>query len=108
MNQVFDVDGQVIIPNMIESNDYINQCMDDLRFYKKCIKDMQMKVEILEDAVKHFIDENEFLMNARGEKIASYGKYTRETFDKKAFESDHPGIYTNYVKQTDYRMFKIY
>lgn len=105
---LFDVDGELIIPNSIKTTDMIDQCLSELHFYKSSIRQIESKMALLEDTLKHYIDENEFLLNAKGEKVATYKKYVRETFDKEKFKEKFPELYDDYIKQTPYRTLRIY
>lgn len=105
---LFDVDGELIVPNSIKTTDMIDQCLSDLHFYKSSIRQIESKIEILEDTLRHYIDENEFLLNAKGEKVATYKKCVRETFERDKFMNKYPDLYANYVRETHYRTLRIY
>ena len=79
------------------SAQYNNVIVDYLKI-KEQLTELETQKRGIENLLKDALGENE--KGSCGEHVVSWkSSKPRETFDSKKFKSDHPDLYTNYIKQ---------
>lgn len=82
----------------IELSAQYNNVIVDYLELKEQLADLESKKRGIENLLKDALGENE--KGSCGEHYVSWkSSKPRETFDSKKFKSDHPEMYTNYIKQ---------
>ncbi len=85
-------------------NPSIEQKVTELKLISREIK----RLEKLETDIKSQIcSQLTEAYDAMGHIIATYTNQNREVFDKSRFTDEHPGIYEQYVKLTQYKVFRL-
>ena len=82
----------------IELSAQYNNVIVDYLELKEQLAELESKKRGIENLLKDALGDNE--KGSCGEHYVSWkSSKPRETFDSKKFKSDHPDLYTNYIKQ---------
>ena len=87
---------------IIEESQEANKIYDELITINLKIKDFKEKQEELENKLRLIIGENEGIKD-----IATWKTQSREQFDKKRYEEEHPEEYLKYIEVKSSRVLRI-
>ena len=90
----------------IEADDDITESVIEWREIQKEIKEREMQADILKAKIVEYMKDKKVLKNKEGDKLATYSKMVRQTFDSKAFQKDYPEEYVKYAKETAYMVLR--
>ena len=89
---------KTVTEKRIELSAQYNNVIVDYLELKEQLAELESKKRGIENLLKDALGENE--KGSCGEHYVSWkSSKPRETFDSKKFKSDHPDLYTNYIKQ---------
>jgi hypothetical protein len=81
----------------VTANAQMERLADELKVFKKHMKDLEEAIEARQFAIQSFMGESATLMNMAGETLVTWKSAKgAKRFDAKAFKEKHPGLYAEY------------
>ncbi|WP_341756503.1 MULTISPECIES: hypothetical protein [unclassified Candidatus Tisiphia] len=93
--------------NIIEANDLIAEKVKELNQLEEIHQQLLCKEDSLKLEVMNYMQFHIYLKMG-DHMLVSWKNCTRKTFDIPKFKSDYPEIYSEYVKETSPRLFRLY
>ncbi|MEH2922386.1 YqaJ viral recombinase family protein [Samsonia erythrinae] len=90
----------------IEADGKVIQLYNDLRALKKQEKDAKSEIDVIEEKLKLFMQDNAIL-SVDGKPIATWKTQSSSRFDQTAFKEAHPGLYDKFKKSSTSRVFRL-
>lgn len=78
------------------------QRLDEIKLVEK---NLEAEADLIKKDIIEFMQDKELLMY-QGQKIAMYKQISKESFDAKSFQKDHPELYKAYLKPASYMMLR--
>ena len=100
--QVFNDDTE----NDVEADGDITETVIEWREIQKEIKERELQADVLKAKIVEYMKDKKVLKSKDGDKLATYSKMVRQTFDSKAFQKDYPEEYVKYAKETAYMVLR--
>lgn len=92
--------------NDVEADADITETVMQWREIQKELKEREMQADILKAKIVEYMKDKKVLKSKEGDKLATYSKMVRQTFDSKAFQKDYPEEYVKYAKETAYMVLR--
>lgn len=91
----------------IEADSAILSAYSELKDIKEQKKALESREDELKTRIVDFMRDKALLMNG-GQKLATYKMQSRNAFDSKRFEAEHPDIYSQYIKTSTAMVLRTY
>jgi putative phage-type endonuclease len=92
---------------IVDSDSDVISHIEKYKFITAEIKDMEFKLSEQKAAIAKVIGFNSVLKASGGDVLATFKTSKTNRFDSKAFQSAHPEIYANFIKQNEHRTLRI-
>lgn len=90
----------------VQADDLLVDDLEQIQSIKAQVKELEAQEDALKARVLLALESAETLLY-QGVKVATCKTQTRNSFDAKAFEKDHPELYAQYKKQSSTRVLRI-
>lgn len=90
----------------VQADDLLIDDLEKIQSIKAQVKELEAQEDALKARVLMALESAETLLY-QGVKVATCKTQTRNSFDAKAFEKDHPDLYAQYKKQSSTRVLRI-
>lgn len=91
----------------IETNNEINILISEYKDILKYISNIKKTKDQIEMELKEFMGGSSLLKDNCNNKLISWKKFKRSSFDHNSMKMEYPDIYKKYLRNTEYRKFKV-
>jgi len=90
----------------VEANAEVYQMLSALKRINRHKGEMDEMEKAIKERLAHTIDGSETVVNEMGRKVLTFKESTRNSFDSKRFQQDHPDLFAMYATEKKYRTMR--